>query len=69
MSFFEQMKNYRVENDNVSITENGAIGYKTTGKKLVDLNFAVASLRNASDSDILAKYLDAFVENPELALR
>ena len=69
MSFFEQMKNYQVENDNVSITENGAIGYKTTGKKLVDLNFAVASLRNASDSDILAKYLDAFVENPELALR
>lgn len=28
------------------ITENGAIGYVTSGKKLLDINFAVGSMRN-----------------------
>lgn len=27
-------------------TENGAIGYTTSGKKLLDMNFAVGSMRN-----------------------
>lgn len=68
-NFFEQMKDYQVENDNVSITENGAVGYKTTGKKLVDLNFAVSSLRNASEEDIYSRFCEAFVECSELAVR
>ena len=54
---------------NVSITENGAVGYATTGKKLVDLNFAVASLRKASEQEIVNKFLDAYYENPMLAIK
>ena len=68
-NFFEQMKDYQVENDNVSITENGAVGFRTTGKKLVDLNFAVSSLRSASEEDIYSRFCEAFVECPELAVR
>ena len=30
--------------DEISITENGAVGYKTSGKKLLDINFSVSSL-------------------------
>lgn len=54
--------------DNVSITENGAIGYKTSGKKLVDLNYALGSMRNMSESEIWDKFMDAYNENPTLSL-
>lgn len=53
----------------VSITENGAVGFKTSGKKLVDLNFSTSSLRKASDSDIINKFSGAFYENKLLAVK
>ena len=56
------------ENPNVSVTENGAIGYETTGKALLDLNFALSSMRNMSDNEIWAKFLKAFNEDPKLAI-
>ena len=34
---------------NVSYTEKGMKGYKTTKSKLLDLNFQVPSLRSASE--------------------
>lgn len=40
--FYGKMKQVQ---DNVSYTENGMAGYKTSGKELVDFNFAVASYR------------------------
>ena len=42
-------KNY----GNTSVTENGAVGYRTTTKALLDLNFRVSSLRNRSESEII----------------
>lgn len=58
------------EMDNrTSITENGAVGWATTGKKLLDLNFAVASLRKASEQEIINKFIDAYYENPMLAMK
>ena len=53
---------------NVSITENGAVGYKTTGKKLLDLNFMLSSMRNMSENDVWKHYLEAYNENPTLAM-
>ena len=53
----------------VSITENGAVGFKTSGKKLVDLNFSTSSLRKASDDEIIKKFSDAFYENKLLAVK
>ncbi len=50
-------------------TENGAIGYQTTGKALVDLNFAVASLRNESETQIVKRFLPAFYEDRLLAVK
>ena len=66
-NFMSAMKN---EMDNrVSITENGAVGYATTGKNLLDLNFAVASLRKASEQEIVNKFMDAYYENSMLAVK
>lgn len=53
---------------NVSITENGAIGYRTTGKKLMDINFQISSLRNMRDDEIIKKFIDAFYEDKMLAV-
>lgn len=51
-----------------STTENGAKGYISSGHALLDLNFAVSSLRNASDTEIVRKFDAAYRENPDLAL-
>lgn len=40
------------EEHNLSRTENGAFGYRTTGKELLDLNFAVSSLRREMPQEI-----------------
>lgn len=53
---------------NVSVTENGAIGYKTTGKALVDLNFMLSSMRNMGADEIWSRFLLAYNENPALAV-
>ena len=66
-NFMSAMKN---EMDNrTSITENGAVGWATTGKNLLDLNFAVASLRKASEQEIISKFIDVYYENPRLAIK
>ena len=67
MSFINAIKN---EMDNEKqLTENGAVGFRTTGKKLLDLNFSVASLRSASEQQIIDKFMDAYWENPVLAMK
>ena len=56
-------------NNETKLTENGAVGYRTTGKKLLDLNFAVASLRRASENEIINKFMDAYWEDPIVAIK
>ena len=56
------------EQPNVSITENGAVGFETTGSKLVDINFALSSMRNMEPEEIWDKFLGAYNENPMLAM-
>ena len=53
----------------ISVTENGAIGYKTSGKALLDLNFSVSSLRKAAKETIEKKFSDAFFESPIYAIK
>lgn len=69
MSFMDAMKNEMLENFNESVTENGAVGYRTTGKALLDINFAVASLRSANEGEIARRFQAAFLENKVLAMK
>ena len=69
MSFINAVKNTLNEDFNYSVTENGALGYRTSGKELVDLNFAVSSMRGMSESEICKKFTKAYAENPVLAMR
>jgi len=53
---------------NVSVTENGAVGYKTTGNKLLDLNFMLSSMRNMDEEEIWIRFMQAYNENPTLTM-
>ena len=67
MSFMEKL--HTILNNREAYTENGAKGYATTGKALVDLNFAAASLRNESEETIIHRFLPAFYEDRTLAVK
>lgn len=67
--FMDKLKETLNEEFNVSITENGAIGYRTSGSALVDLNFSITSLRNKSEREILDKFVKAFYEDKMLAVK
>ena len=69
-NFMDGVKDTLVNgSDNVSVTENGAVGYRTTGRSLLDLNFAVASLRNASEQDISKRFIKAFFGDKVTAMK
>lgn len=69
MEFMNAVKQTLNNEYNVSITENGAVGYRTTGKELLDLNFAVASLRKMTDAEVAKRFRKAFCENQVLAMK
>ena len=68
MGFMEKLKETLDEEFNVSITENGAIAYRTTGKALLDINFAISSLRRETVEQIERRYEKVFFENKLLAV-
>lgn len=69
MDFLKQMENTANKSVeyNGAVTENGAVEYKTTGTKLLDMNFKVSSYRHMSDEDIVSDFVEAFNENQKLA--
>lgn len=67
MGFMTQLQNEL--NNEKCLTTNGAVGYATSGKKLLDINFSVTSLRKQPESEIINQFMDAYYEDPILAMR
>lgn len=67
--FMESLKETLNEDYNESVTENGAVGYRTTGKELLDINFSVSSMRNMNEDEIIEKFKRAFNEHRPLAIK
>ena len=65
MNFIEAI----ADNLNINVTENGAEGYKTSGKALLDMNFKVPSYRKADAQSIINDFEAAFSEDPRLAIK
>ena len=61
--------NYMKRYQNRFVTENGAVGYKTTTHPLLDLNFMVSSLRNRSEEFIEKEFIKAYYESPKYAVK
>ena len=53
MGMFNLVEKELKRRENTSITENGAIGYKTSNSALLDLNYAISSLRQSDEEEIM----------------
>lgn len=67
--FMKNLKETLNDDFNYSVTENGALGYRTSGKELLDLNFSVSSMRNMSEEKIVETFVKAFYEDKILAMK
>ena len=54
---------------NKTCTENGAVTNRSTGKDCLDLFAAIGALRRESDQEIAARFMRAYTENPDIAMK
>lgn len=54
---------------NKTVTENGAATYKSTESECLDLFATIGALRKASDSEIITRFVRAYMENPDIAMK
>lgn len=67
--FIDGIKDTLNNDFNVSVTENGAVGYRTSGKELLNLNYYVSSLRRESESKIYKLFTKALFEDKKQAVK
>ena len=63
------MLEYIKREANMTLTENGAAAYESTGSECLDLFATVGALRRESDAEIITRFLRAFTENPDTAMK
>lgn len=68
-NFMAAMQTEADKAQNYSETENGAVGYKSTGSELLNINFAASSFRSMPESGIAANFEKAYDEGNELAMK
>ncbi len=54
---------------NKTYTENGAVSNRTSGKDCLDLFATIGALRRESEREIVDRFLRAYTENPDLAMK
>ena len=54
---------------NETYTENGAVTYRTSGKDCLDLFASIGALPHADDRDICNRFLKAYADNRDLAMK
>ena len=52
-----------------TFTENGALTLKSTGSDCLDLFATIGALRMASDEEIESRFMRAYAENPDIAMK
>lgn len=63
------MLNYLKQEANETVTENGAATHITTESDCLDLFATIGALRRESDSEIEARFIRAFTENRDIAMK
>ena len=54
---------------NRALTENGAATRATTGSDCLDLFASIGALRRETDDEIIARFVRAYTENADLAMK
>ena len=63
------MLNYLKNEANKTYTENGAATYASSMSDCIDLFASIGALRNASNDDIISRFIKAYCEDPDLATK
>ena len=63
------MLNMLKQQANMAFTENGALTYASTMSDCLDLFATVGAIRSADESEIERRFMRAFAENPDIAMR
>lgn len=71
-NFMQDVKDQMVKDPdakyNVSVTENGALGYATTGSKFVDAMFSLPEFRRCDEEHVKHVWRDLYYEDMDLAI-
>lgn len=54
---------------NITYTENGAVTYRSTMSDCLDFFSTAGALRNAEEKEIVKRFLRAYGENPDMAMK
>lgn len=63
------MLQYLKQESNKTLTENGAATLKTTQSDCLDLFAAIGALRRESEQEIITRFMRAFAENKDIAVK
>jgi hypothetical protein len=63
------MLEYLKQKVNMTETENGAVTYESTGSECLDLFATIGALRRESDAEIITRFVRAYTENPDSAMK
>lgn len=63
------MLEYLKNEANKTYTENGAVTNRSTGKDCLDLFATIGALRSASENEVKTRFMRAYTENPDLAMK
>ena len=63
------MLEFMKEEANRTHTENGAVTLASTGSECLDLFATIGALRSADDAEIIARFIRAYTENPDTAMK
>ena len=63
------MLNFLKNEANKTFTENGAVTYASTCSDCLDLFATIGALRRESDEEIISRFVKAYAEDPDLAMK
>lgn len=63
------MLEYIKKEANMTQTENGAVTYESTGSDCLNLFATAGALRHACREEIIARFVRAYTENPDIAMK
>jgi Domain of unknown function (DUF2828). len=63
------MLEYLKNEANKTYTENGAVSNRSTGKDCLDLFATIGALRRESDQEIVERFMRAYTEDPDIAMK
>ncbi|MEG2677169.1 MAG: DUF2828 family protein, partial [Oscillospiraceae bacterium] len=61
--------NFLKNEANQTLTENGAVTYISTCSECLDLFATIGALRRESDEEIISRFMKAYAEDPNLAMK